>query len=58
MGWSLVSGAPRGEWTRITELTDPNIYEVGLARTPDGVLHVAWLRKNGTLQDLTRISEL
>jgi hypothetical protein len=39
-------------WTRITETTGRNIDEVALARTPDGVLHIAWLRKNGNNWDL------
>jgi hypothetical protein len=44
------AGQP-GEWTRITETTDANIYEPALARTADGVLHVVWLRKHGTKED-------
>ena len=39
-------------WTRITEPTGVNIDEVALARTSDGVLHVAWLRKDGNKSDL------
>jgi hypothetical protein len=35
---------PPGSWTRITDKTDRNIDEVGLARTSDGVLHVLWRR--------------
>jgi hypothetical protein len=40
------------DWARITDTHDANIYEPALARTSDGVLHVVWLRKNGTKQDL------
>jgi len=40
------------EWTRITDPTDPNIHEAALGRTDDGVLHVVWLKKNGTKLDL------
>ncbi len=43
---------PRGEWTRITDTTGKNIDEVTAARTPDGSLHLLWLRKNGNNQDL------
>lgn len=35
---------PPGSWTRITDRTDRNIDEVGLARSADGVLHVLWRR--------------
>ncbi|MFB3920230.1 MAG: hypothetical protein ACE145_00830 [Terriglobia bacterium] len=42
---------PAREWTRITDMTDANIFEPALARTADGVLHVVWLRKNGSNAD-------
>lgn len=42
---------PPREWTRITETADSNSFEPALARTADGVLHVVWLRKNGTNAD-------
>jgi len=42
---------PPREWTRITDTTDSNIFEPALARTADGVLHVVWLRKNGSNAD-------
>jgi hypothetical protein len=35
---------PPGQWTRVTETNGINIDVVGLARTGDGVLHVAWER--------------
>jgi len=44
--------AAPADWTRITETNDSNIHEPALARTADGVLHVVWIRKNGTKQDL------
>ena len=43
---------PPGQWTRITETNLANIAEVGLARTADGALHVAWLRQNGAKQGI------
>lgn len=39
-------------WTRITDPTGVNIDGVALARTSDGVLHVAWRRKDGNKSDL------
>jgi hypothetical protein len=39
---------PPGTWTRITDKTDRNTDEVGLARTGDGVLHVLWRRATGS----------
>jgi hypothetical protein len=35
---------PPGQWTRVSETNGVNIDDVGLARTPDGVLHIAWRR--------------
>jgi hypothetical protein len=40
---AALAGTP-GHWTRITDLTASNIDQVSLARTADGVLHVAWSR--------------
>jgi hypothetical protein len=42
---SALAGSP-GRWERVTAPTGVNIDQVGLARTGDGVLHVAWQRKN------------
>jgi hypothetical protein len=33
-----------GRWTRVTDSNGSILGEVGLARTPDGVLHLAWSR--------------
>jgi hypothetical protein len=56
LAWLLAAGAaaagPPGQWTRITDPSGRNIDEIGLARTPDNILHVAWLRPNGTNEDL------
>ncbi|MGE3527030.1 MAG: hypothetical protein AB7I33_13995, partial [Gemmatimonadales bacterium] len=52
---ALLSGhdpGPPGDWHRITELTGRNIDEAAAARRPDGVLHLAWVRKTGTRWDL------
>ena len=43
---------PPGEWNRITEVSGRNTDEIATARTADGVLHLAWLRKSGTQWDL------
>ena len=52
----LAAGAawagPPGVWTRISDPAASNTDQVGVARTPDGVLHVAWLRKAGAGADL------
>src|SRR5262249_22530348 len=40
----VASGGPPGKWTRVTAANGANIDEVSLARTGDGVLHVAWVK--------------
>src|SRR5215213_292959 len=54
---SAAAAGPPGSWSRLSDATGRNIDQVATARTPDGVLHVLWLRKSGNLQDLmhTRI---
>src|SRR5215211_3234612 len=49
------AGAP-GTWTKVTNFSaqGSNTDEVGLARTPDGVLHVLWTADEGVLN--TRVS--
>ena len=50
-----VAGAPAGPpgtWTRLTDPNGRNIDEVGLARTPDGVLHVFWVREAGSSEGI------
>jgi hypothetical protein len=39
-------------WTRLTDTTGHNTDEAAWARTPDGTLHVLWLRKDGNNLDL------
>jgi len=51
-GNRVAHGGSPGGWTCITDPTGVNIDEVALARTSDGVLHIAWLRKNGNHVDL------
>jgi len=46
------TSARPADWTRVTDTTDSNIQEPALARTPDGVLHAVWIRKNGPKADL------
>lgn len=45
---------PRGQWTRLPG-TVINFAEPGLARTPDGVLHVVYVRRNGTKSELVHV---
>ncbi len=42
---ALAAAAAPGHWTAVTSADGANIDQVGLARTPDGALHVAWTRK-------------
>jgi hypothetical protein len=49
----LASAGPPGSWTRLPG-TVINFAEPGLARTDDGVLHVLYVRKNGTKEDLVQ----
>jgi hypothetical protein len=44
------AGTP-GVWTQITTANGRNIDEVGVARTSDGVLHVVWKRRDGSLSE-------
>jgi len=51
---AALAGAP-GTWTRVTGVEGVeavNTDEVGLQRTADGVLHVAWTRKADALADV------
>jgi hypothetical protein len=48
---SSATAGPPGSWTRVTDKNGRNIDQVGLARTGDGVLHVAWKRRNGPTND-------
>lgn len=48
------AAGPRGQWTRLPG-TVVNFAEPGLARTADGVLHVVYVRKNGTKSDLVHV---
>jgi hypothetical protein len=43
----VAQAGPPGKWTQVTGFgePDPNILDVGLARTGDGVLHVLWSRE-------------
>jgi len=54
---TTAAAGPPGSWTRVSDVTGRNIDQVATARTPDGVLHVLWLRKSGNATDLmhTRI---
>jgi len=51
---SASAGAP-GQWTRLPG-TVVNFAEPGLARTSDGVLHVLYVRKNGTKSELVHVA--
>jgi len=43
-----------GKWTNLSGATGSNLTQVGLVATPNGILHVAWIRDAATpgLQDL------
>jgi hypothetical protein len=49
------AGGPRGQWTRLPG-TVVNFAQPGLARTSDDVLHVLYVRKNGTKSDLVHVA--
>jgi hypothetical protein len=52
--WAAPAAAgPPGEWTQVTGIGAPdrNTLEVGVARTPDGVLHVSWTRQRAGTAD-------
>ncbi|MDH4103591.1 MAG: hypothetical protein OEV29_09445 [Thermoleophilia bacterium] len=49
------AAGPPGSWSRLPG-TVINFAEPGLARTSDGVLHVLYVRKNGTNSDLAHVS--
>jgi hypothetical protein len=51
MATGAQAGKP-GAWTRITEPNGKNIDEVGVVRTADGVLHVAWVEHLGSTETL------
>jgi hypothetical protein len=48
-GAAGAQAGPPGKWTQVTGVGKPdrNILRVGLARTPDGVLHVGWEQDGG-----------
>jgi hypothetical protein len=45
---SLAQAGPPGKWSKVTS-PNTNIDEAGLARTPDGALHVLWAREESGL---------
>jgi hypothetical protein len=47
VGALAASAGPPGSWTRLTDTNGRNIDQVGLTRTPDGVLHVFWQKRIG-----------
>jgi hypothetical protein len=49
-GADVADAGPPGRWTRVTGVGQPvaSTLEVGVARTPDGVLHVLWTREART----------
>jgi len=49
------AAGPPGQWTRLPG-TVINFAEPGLARTGDGVLHIVYVRKNGTKNDLAHVA--
>jgi hypothetical protein len=51
---TAASAGPRGQWTRLPG-TVVNFAEPGLARTSDGVLHVVYVRNDGSRRDLVHV---
>ena len=51
---SSAAAGPRGQWTRLPG-TVINFAEPGLARTSDGVLHVVYVRNDGSRRDLVHV---
>jgi hypothetical protein len=49
---SLPAGAHAAGWQRVTDTSGTSVDQVGLARAPDGALHVAWRRTAATSEDL------
>ena len=49
------AAGPPGQWTRLPG-TVVNFAEPGVARTSDGVLHVLYVRKNGTKSELVHVA--
>src|SRR5688500_6115949 len=51
------SGGPPGRWTALAQGSGlrASAQEIGLARTPDGVLHVAWRQDTGPLTSVIRV---
>jgi len=49
------AAGPPGQWTRLPG-TVINFAEPGLARTSDGVLHMLYVRKNGTKSELVHVA--
>jgi hypothetical protein len=55
LGGAAQAGSP-GKWTRVTDANGRNIDEVSLARTNDGVLHVFWRARSGSVQAIKHAS--
>jgi len=51
---ATAQAGPRGQWTHLPGSVI-NFAEPGLARTSNGVLHVVYVRKNGTKADLVHV---
>jgi len=54
------SGGPPGRWSALAEGSGlgASAQEVGVARTPDGVLHVAWKQDTGPLSSVIRVRSI
>jgi hypothetical protein len=52
---AAAGAGPPGQWTRLSGAVI-NFAEPGLARTSDGVLHVVYVRSNGSRRDLVHLS--
>jgi len=54
------SGGPPGRWSALAQGSGlgASAQEVGVARTPDGVLHVAWKQDTGPLSSVIRVRSI
>src|SRR5436309_13714885 len=55
---TMAEAGPPGHWTPVSKGRVESGDEAGLARTPDGILHVVWQRRGATTSALwqTRVS--
>ena len=52
---AAAAAGPPGTWTRAGKRPGSDTFQAGLARTPDGVLHIVSLREDGSKVDLWQV---